>query len=821
MTIPAGSTSATFTVLVVGDTLDEANETFTVTLSNPVNATLGTASATGTIIDQDASPVVSIAAASATEGNTAARPNVFTVTTSAVSGRAVTVSFATADGTAHAPGDYAATTGSVTIPAGSTSRTFTVSVVGDTLYEKNEAFSVALSAPVNATLGTATATGTIVDDDPVPVVSISGTSGSEGNSGTTPMPFTVSLSAVSGLPVTANYATANGSAQAPADYSATTGTVTVAAGATSASVDVPIVGDLIYEANETFTLTLSVPVNATLGVAAATGTILADDDPPVVSVGDASLSEGDTGTTPEQFHVTLDRASSFATTVDYATQNGTAIEPGDYVNASGSVTIPAGATEAIVNVAVVGDGLHENDETFTVTLSNPTAATLGRAVATGTIVDDDAAPAVSFAGDVSVPGGASGTTTPAVFHVALTFASGAPVTVHYATADGTAKQPDNYTATAGTLTIAAGNTTATITVPVIGGMPHEGNRTFTLTLSAPSGATLGTPATATGTIVDEHRLGIATGAILWNKTAAEREAELADLENLGAQWVRTTLFWRDVQPTGPTAYDWAEADSIVAAANQHHIAIIYQVIGAPLWSVPGSQPGDKYDYPPDPSLYADFVATVAARYYPQGVTAYELGNSPNLVNAGNTPDPAFYASLLCTTYAAVKAVVPAATILTAGLGGTRDKNGNYSAVHFVQALYANGAAGCFDAISFHPYTWPQFPPDDGTDGWSAMLAVRQLMATNGDGEKKIWVTEFGAPTGGTGSVSEATQAQMLDVAYRLFVTYSWAGPMCWFRYDDKSGDPTDTGNFYGLVRADGSHKPAYAMFAADAAAAIP
>jgi Calx-beta domain len=822
VTVPAGSTSATVGVPVVGDSLYEGNETFTTALSTPVNATLGIATATGTVLDDDAPPVVSLGDASVAEGNSGTTTMVFTVTTSVASGLTTTVNYQTSDGSATAPGDYTTAAGTVSIPAGSTSATFSVPVVGDTLYEGNETFSVALSGPVNATLGAAIATGTILDDDAALVLSVADVSVPEGNSGTKAMVFTVTASQAGGLPMSVGYTTSDGTASAPGDYLATTGTVTIPPGQTSATFTVLVVGDQLYEQDESFTLSLSGPVNATLDAATATGTIVDDDAPPAVSVGDASAVEGDSGTAAMVFTVSTDALSALPVTVAYTTSDGSATAPGDYTTAAGTVSIPAGSTSATFGVLVKGDTLHETNETFTVNLGNPVGAAIGAGSATGTIVDDDAAPTVSVA-DTSVPDGGNGTTTPAVFLVTLSAPSAGPVTVDYATSDGTATQPRNYTATSGTLTIAAGSTTATFTVPVIGGMPHEGDRTFTVTLADPSGATLADPATATGTIVDEHRLGIATAAVFWSETPAEQEAELADLESMGAQWIRTTLFWRAVQPDSPDAYDWSEPDSIVAAANAHHISIIFEVIGAPLWAVPGSQPGDIYDYPPDPSQYANFVAAVAARYNPQGVTAYELGNSPNLNNTGNTPNPAFYTSLLCATYSAVKAVAPQATVMTGGLGGTRDSNGNYSGAHFVQLLYADGAKGCFDAISFHPYTFPLLAPDDGTGGWSAMLTVRQTMVANGDANKKIWATEYGAPTNGpnSNSVSEAVQAQMLDTGYRLFAGYSWSGPMCWFQYQDKGTDASVQSNFFGLIRFDGSHKPAYSTFVADAAAAIP
>jgi hypothetical protein len=102
-----------------------------------------------------------------------------------------------------------------------------------------------------------------------------------------------------------------------------------------------------------------------------------------------------------------------------------------------------------------------------------------------------------------------------------------------------------------------------------------------------------------------------------------------------------------------------------------------------------------------------------------------------------------------------------------------------------------------------------------------MLTVRQTMVDHGDGAKQIWATEYGAPTGSTDGVTEAAQAQMLDVAYRLWSTYSWTGPFCWFQYQDKGTDPADHGDWFGLLRFDGSRKPSYDTYAADAALEAP
>jgi polysaccharide biosynthesis protein PslG len=327
-------------------------------------------------------------------------------------------------------------------------------------------------------------------------------------------------------------------------------------------------------------------------------------------------------------------------------------------------------------------------------------------------------------------------------------------------------------------------------------------------------ATLGSTALALPAAprpIHASRLGVATGAVFWSESAAAQAAELADLQHLGIRVVRTTFPWGAIEGRGPGIYHWQAADSIVAAARAHHISLIAQIIGAPQWAVPGMTPGHVSDYSPNPALYAHFVAAFATHFAPLGVTAYELGNEPNHVRNGNQPNALTYTRLLCATQRAVKAVVPHSTVLTGGLGGTKDGPGGISGPVFVRSLYADGAKGCFDAISYHPYTYPQLAPDNGTRGWTGMLSVRALMVANGDSAKKIWATEYGAPTNGPTTrhiISEASQATILTTAYRLFDSYSWSGPLCWFDYKDKGVNPNDQGDWFGLRRRNGTAKPA-------------
>jgi subtilisin-like proprotein convertase family protein len=283
VTIPVGTTSGTITVPVVNDTQDEANETLTLTLSNPVNVSLPAApAAVGTILDDDASPDISIGDVTITEGNSGTANASFTILISSPSGQAVSVDYATADGTAASGSDYTSTSGTVVIAPGQTQRTITVPVAGDVEIEGNEAFTVNLSNAVNGNIADGQGVGTITNDDTaqsLPVISINDASVTEGNSATSTNSavFTVSLSAPSPQPVTFSFATSAGTAALSSDFPNLSGPITIAAGVTSQSIVVPVFGDTVVEANETFFVTLSNVNNATPGDVTGTGTIVNDD----------------------------------------------------------------------------------------------------------------------------------------------------------------------------------------------------------------------------------------------------------------------------------------------------------------------------------------------------------------------------------------------------------------------------------------------------------------------------------------------------------------------------------------------------------------
>ena len=340
LTFAPGDLSKTITVMVSGDTRYEADETFKMILSDPVGATLGTSEGIGTITNDDALPVLTIADVAVSEGDSGTVNAVFTVTLAPASGQDVTVNYAAADVTATVGSDYVANSGLLSFTAGQTTQTISVAVNGDTLNELNETFKVALSNPAGATLARMEATGTIENDDALPTLSIADVTVTEGNSGTVNAVFTVTLAPASGQDVTVNYAASDVTATVGSDYVANSGLLSFTAGQTIQTVTVVVNGDTLNELNETFKVALSNPAGATLARTEATGTIENDDPLPTLSIAGVTVTEGNSGTVNAVFTVTLAPASAQDVTVDYATTNVTAAVGIDYLAGSGALSFP-------------------------------------------------------------------------------------------------------------------------------------------------------------------------------------------------------------------------------------------------------------------------------------------------------------------------------------------------------------------------------------------------------------------------------------------------------------------------------------------------
>jgi hypothetical protein len=385
---PPGSTDPqTATVSVVGDTDWEQDEYFQVLLSNPVNASIQHGSAYGSIHNDDVR--IYIGNVSLPEGDSGTTDFIFEVTLSDPYPLPVSVDWTTQDANAVAPDDYIATSGTVHFPAEETLQTVTVQVVGDLAREVDELFTVNLSNPGNASIGSGQGLGNILNDDDFPEVSIGDASHFEGNSGTSSFDLDVTLSAAYVEEVSVFYSTAEGTAETPEDYVNTSDSVVFPVGETEGVATIPVVGDHEVEDDETFQVTIFSPVNATVGDGMAVATILNDDVAGDLFVDDLSLSEGDVGLTDFVFTVSLVEANLATIQVDYATADGTAVADEDYVPAAGTLIFDPGVVEQPVTVQVIGDMLDECFEEFLVVLSNPVNATIGDDQGIGTVLTDD------------------------------------------------------------------------------------------------------------------------------------------------------------------------------------------------------------------------------------------------------------------------------------------------------------------------------------------------------------------------------------------------------------------------------------------------
>lgn len=489
-------TPRTFDVPILEDNIVEGSETFTVTLSSPVNATLGTASAVVTITDNEPVPTVSISNATGNEENGGTINPTFNVTLSHPTTQTVTVDFNTGGVDATVNVDFQPASGGVIFPPMSTVQQITVPVINDTIDEADETFIVVISNPTNAVLGDDTGVGTIIDDDAAPSYVINDVTQLE-TDGATTFTFTVTLSVASEQTATIDFATAPDDATQNVDFQPLAGTLTFSPGVTSQPIAIQVLGDTLDEPNETFRVLLSNRVNLSPGDSTGVGTITDDDGPPALNISDVTLAEGTGGTTNFIFTVTLAPASGQIVSATYTLQDGNATAGSDYTGTPGGVIFGPGDTTESIVVPVTGDAIPEPDETFTVTLSNPSAATIADGVGLGTILNDDV-PSLIIS-DVTQAEGSGNF----VFTVTMTPASTQTVTVDFTTQNGTATTAaGDYAANAGTLTFAPGDTSESITVAVTNDTEVEPDETFHVVLSNPSLATIADNS-GTGTILND------------------------------------------------------------------------------------------------------------------------------------------------------------------------------------------------------------------------------------------------------------------------------------------------------------------------------
>lgn len=384
-----GQTSKNVQLTVRGDTIDEFDEKFSLFIANASNASIGDNQTIITILDNDAPPALSIAAASAPEGNSGNAPITFTASLTAISEKPVSAQFVTGGGTATVNQDYTRAQGTLIIPVGQISGNIIVNAIGDLTVEPNETFLLDLTDPTNATLGNGRATGTIINDDIGGTIQFTSATYSvtEGTAG-----IQIGISRASGIGggVSVRFRTQAGTATPSQDYTEVVSTVNFGDNETSKNVFVPIISDQLDELDETVNLILDNPVNAALGLpSTAVLTIQDAENQPDLSALSGSVIEGDNGSTFIQLSMRLSRPTQRSVSVDFATVAGTATPGVDYTEVSGRITLPPGVTRKFLNISVNGDFLYELDETLTVNFSNPANANLLTNQVTGRIINDE------------------------------------------------------------------------------------------------------------------------------------------------------------------------------------------------------------------------------------------------------------------------------------------------------------------------------------------------------------------------------------------------------------------------------------------------
>jgi len=331
------------------------------------------------VANVDAPPAISIGDVQIAEGDSGTRTVNVPVTLVGTTAFTASVSWSSSDGS-H---------GLLQFAPGETSKTIVVNYSANTDPGPDRTVKVTLSFPSSATIAKATGVVTIVDDD-TQTLSVNDIQAEEQNQTAN---FLVTMSRAVNAPVTVHYATVDGTATAPLDYTAASGILTFAPGEIVKTVTVAIVLDRLVDPDETFTLRLSDAAGATISKSSGTATIVEEDrvPQPVVLIDDIAVAEGNAGTTEATFNVRLSFASALPVIVAWKTENGSARDDSDYAAGIGTLTFAPGETELPVTVKIAGDTTAEPNENFRLIIVGASNAIPGSG-GTCTITNDDGQP---------------------------------------------------------------------------------------------------------------------------------------------------------------------------------------------------------------------------------------------------------------------------------------------------------------------------------------------------------------------------------------------------------------------------------------------
>ena len=325
------------------------------------------------------------------------------------------------------------------------------------------------------------------------------------------------------------------------------------------------------------------------------------------------------------------------------------------------------------------------------------------------------------------------------------------------------------------------------------------------------------------------RIGLSYGNTLPGMTDEKLAEALNNAVDIGASWIRVDLSWADIQPSSPDDYEWEQFDRIATQAHHRGLEVLPILTYTPEWA----RVSGCFTFtcaPADASQFATFAGTAAARYAQGGIHTWEIWNEENSTGFWQPkPDPALYTRLLQASSEAIRKADPQAFVVMGGLATLRTENGNLSVADFLSQP-SESPLRFVDALAVHPYTYPYRASRLGPwaspwlPGNSGLPYLRQVLAESGYPNLPIWITEYGAPTGGPGPVwdgspdslsagpdhvSESEQAAIAADAIATAASDPIIGALFWYTDRDFAAPLDNSESYYGIRRADGSRKPAF------------
>lgn len=311
--------------------------------------------------------------------------------------------------------------------------------------------------------------------------------------------------------------------------------------------------------------------------------------------------------------------------------------------------------------------------------------------------------------------------------------------------------------------------------------------------------------------------GITYGIIdsqLLAETISQRASDLANLKTLGVTSIRIEANQGYVQYNGSGTFDWSSIDPAVTAVHTAGMGCDLIIDGSASWDAVNGI-STAYGQPLNATDYANWAQAVVTRYKSE-CNVFELWNEPNGAQFWQpTPNASAYTQDMIAAYKAIKSVDPASIVLSGGLAPESNDGTNINGITFLQDIYADGGKGYFDAVGYHPYSYPDLPNTYASwSGWSQMDAtspsIRSVMVSNGDSAKDIWITEIGAPTGGPDAITQANQALEFTQSIANAKSYGFIGGYYIYEATDEGTDTTNDQDWFGLQSSTDVHKPSWA-----------